>query len=79
MPDTCKRCGRAGDPPPPHRVPFPAEAKQRVLSSICGACWKEWEDMEVKVINEYRLSFMEPAHRKQLQAACLDFLGLARA
>lgn len=79
MTDTCKRCGRSGDPPPATRVPFTAEVKARVLSSICDACWREWEDMEVKVINEYRLSFMEPSHRKQLQVACLDFLGLGQA
>ena len=27
------------------------------------ACWKEWEGMEVKVINEYRLNFRTPAPR----------------
>jgi Fe-S cluster biosynthesis and repair protein YggX len=32
--------------------------------------------MEVKVINEYRLSFLDPQHREMLQRACLDFLGL---
>jgi Fe-S cluster biosynthesis and repair protein YggX len=32
--------------------------------------------MEVKVINEYRLSFLDPQHREMLQRACFDFLGL---
>ena len=32
--------------------------------------------MEVKVINEYRLSFLDPQHREMLQKACLDFLKL---
>ena len=50
---------------------------ERVLAGICSACWKEWEGMEVKVINEYRLNFMEPAHREMLKRACLDYLGLA--
>ena len=71
---TCARCGKPGEPPPPHRVPFPAAVKERVLSSICSACWQEWEEMEVKVINEYRLSFMEPEHRAMLQKVCLEFL-----
>ena len=48
-----------------------------ILSGICGACWKEWEGVEVKVINEYRLSFLDPQHREMLQQACADFLKLA--
>lgn len=76
MLDACSRCGRPGEPPPPHRVPFPAAVKEKVRSSICDACWKEWEDMEVKVINEYRLSFADPQHRATLQKACLDFLNV---
>jgi Fe-S cluster biosynthesis and repair protein YggX len=48
--------------------------KEKVLAAICANCWKEWEEMEVKVINEYRLSFMEPDHRAMLQRTCLDFL-----
>jgi Fe-S cluster biosynthesis and repair protein YggX len=50
--------------------------KERILGDICASCWKEWEGMEVKVINEYRLSFLDPEHRALLQRACLDFLGL---
>ena len=31
--------------------------------------------MEIKVINEYRLNFMEPEHRARcIQKACLEFL-----
>jgi Fe-S cluster biosynthesis and repair protein YggX len=79
MLDKCKRCGRGGDGAPPNRVPFSAEVKEQVVTSICAACWAEWEGVEVKVINEYRLNFMDPTHRKQVQQACLDFLGLPQA
>ena len=71
---TCTRCGQAGQAPPAHRVPFAAPVKEKVLASICSVCWKEWEEMEVKVINEYRLSFLDPEHRAFLQRACTDFL-----
>jgi Fe-S cluster biosynthesis and repair protein YggX len=74
---TCIRCGQPGEPPPAARVPFAPAVKERVLGQICSGCWKEWEGMEIKVINEYRLNFMEPAHREMLKRACLDFLGLA--
>jgi Fe-S cluster biosynthesis and repair protein YggX len=76
MLEACIRCGRPGEAPPPHRVPFPTDAKQKVVSSVCASCWKEWEEMEVKVINEYRLNFLEPQHREMLQRACLEFLKL---
>jgi Fe-S cluster biosynthesis and repair protein YggX len=77
MPLTCVRCGKPGEAPPAHRVPFAPAVKERVLASICTSCWKEWEDMEIKVINEYRLNFLDPEHRAMLQRACLEFLTLS--
>jgi len=71
---TCTRCGQQADPPPAHRVPFKDPTKERILSGICNVCWKEWEGMEVKVINEYRLNFLDPEHREMLRRSCLDFL-----
>jgi len=50
--------------------------KEKVLDSICASCWREWEDMEIKVINEYRLNFLDPEHRAMLQKACLEFLNV---
>jgi Fe-S cluster biosynthesis and repair protein YggX len=73
---TCVRCHQPGEPPPKGRVPFPAAVKEKVVSSVCSSCWKEWEGMEVKVINEYRLSFLDPEHRAMLQRACLEFLNV---
>jgi Fe-S cluster biosynthesis and repair protein YggX len=74
---TCTRCGQPGEPPPATRIPFGAALRERIAQTICAACWKEWEGMEVKVINEYRLNFMEPQHREMLRRACLDFLGVS--
>ena len=74
---TCSRCGQPGEPPPAARVPFAPAVKERVLGQICSSCWKEWEGMEIKVINEYRLNFMEPEHRAMLQRSCLEYLGLS--
>jgi Fe-S cluster biosynthesis and repair protein YggX len=76
MPEVCSRCGRPWEGAPAHRVPFPQDVKKRVLESVCAACWKEWEDMEVKVINEYRLNFLDPEHRAMLQRACLEYLNV---
>ena len=76
---TCTRCGQTAEAPPPHRVPFAGTAKERILTGICATCWKDWEVMEIKVINEYRLNFMDPQHRAQLQKSCFEFFNLPAA
>ena len=73
---TCGRCGREAEPPARQRIGFAGPVRDRILQSICAECWKEWEGVEVKVINEYRLSFLDPQHREMLQKACLDYLKL---
>ena len=73
---TCTRCGQTAEPPSPARIAHMGSAQERILSGICGGCWKEWEGVEVKVINEYRLNFMDPEHREVLKRACADFLKL---
>ena len=76
---TCVRCGQTGEAPPPNRIGFAPALKEKVLASVCASCWKEWEGVEVKVINEYRLNFLDPAHRDMLRKSCLEFLGLEPA
>jgi Fe-S cluster biosynthesis and repair protein YggX len=73
----CTRCGQTAEPPSPARVGHMGSAKEQILSGICSNCWKEWEGVEVKVINEYRLNFMDAEHREMLKRACVDFLKLA--
>ena len=76
---TCSRCGRDGDPPSAAKVAFLGSPhKERVATSLCSACWQEWEGVEVKVINEYRLNFMDPEHRATLKRACVDFFQLGQ-
>lgn len=76
MLESCVRCQKPGDAPPAHRIPFAPAVKEKVRASVCASCWKEWEEMEIKVINEYRLNFAEPEHRAMLKKACLEFLNL---
>jgi Fe-S cluster biosynthesis and repair protein YggX len=72
----CTRCGKSGGPAPAARIAFMGKLKERVAAGICADCWKEWETVEVKVINEYRLNFMDAEHREVLKRACSEFLGL---
>jgi Fe-S cluster biosynthesis and repair protein YggX len=74
---TCTRCGQQSEATAPaRRVTFAGPVKEKIVSQICAACWKEWEGMEVKVINEYRLNFMDPQHREMVKKSCLEFLKL---
>jgi Fe-S cluster biosynthesis and repair protein YggX len=76
MLESCARCQKSGESPETKRIPFGPALKERIAASVCSSCWKEWEEMEIKVINEYRLNFMDPEHRKMIQKACLEFLNL---
>ena len=71
----CTRCGReapALDAPPM----IPARLAQEVQANVCADCWSEWEGMEVMVINELRLNFMDPASQGKLNQEMRRFLGL---
>ena len=48
----------------------------KVMSVTCARCWAEWKDMEVKIINEYRLNMLEREHRQMLKKYMTDFLDL---
>ena len=74
---TCRRCGetRAGLAHPP----LPGEAGAEVQGNICAVCWQEWKGMQVKMINEYRLSPLDPQHFQYLMSQMRVFLRLAEA
>ena len=73
----CDRCSResAALETPPIPGPVGAEVQQRV----CSACWVEWQQMEVMVINEFKLNFMEPSAQAVLDQHMREFLGLLPA
>ena len=70
----CVRCGRDAEPMP--RPPFPGPLGEELRSRVCGDCWEEWRRVEVMVINEMRLNFMEPSSQEILAAEMRRFLGL---
>ncbi len=71
---TCSRCGASSEPLP--SAPLPGKAGSLVLAQICPACWREWLGMQVRVINEYRLTPSEPQHFDYLIAQMKAFLNL---
>lgn len=71
----CTRCGRssaAANTPPL----LPAAQAEEIRRKVCNACWTEWQNMEVMVINELRLNFMDPRSQEILNQQMREFLGL---
>ena len=77
----CNRCGgttnKQGEPCVPMSNP-PVKNKywDKVMAVTCQTSWNEWKDMEVKIINEYRLNMLEREHRQMLKKFMKDFLDL---
>lgn len=70
----CRRCGETAaalNAPPPG-----VANAQEVVESVCASCWEEWRLMEVRVINELKLNFMDPESDKKLTEHMRDFLKL---
>lgn len=55
------------------RLTFAGEFAARIKQHVSQKAWSEWLDMQIKVINEYRLHLGEPAHRQFLQDAAARF------
>jgi Fe-S cluster biosynthesis and repair protein YggX len=70
---TCARCGRTDAPALP-RPPLPGKTGLEIRQTICTDCWAEWQKMEVMVINELRLNFMDPASQVTLEQHMRKFL-----
>lgn len=69
----CARCGRPEAPALP-RPPLPGKAGQEIREKVCADCWNEWQKMEVMVINELRLNFMDPGAQEVLNRHMREFL-----
>jgi Fe-S cluster biosynthesis and repair protein YggX len=70
----CSRCG--ADAEGLDAPPFPSPFGKEVQEHICQSCWAAWEDMRVKVINEYRINLGLPEHRAMLVNITREFLNL---
>ena len=53
---------------------FPGKLGVEIRETICADCWNEWLKMEVMVINELRLSLMDPSSQETLNRHMREFL-----
>ncbi|HEX4956079.1 MAG TPA: Fe(2+)-trafficking protein [Thermoanaerobaculia bacterium] len=70
----CSRCAKDG--PRLTRVPLPGAIAAEIKARVCADCWAEWLKMEVMVINELRLNFMDPSAPAILEQQLRQFLFL---
>ena len=56
------------------RVPYPGPLGQRIYESISREAWQQWLKHQTMLMNEYRLSPIEPKARKFLAEEMEKFL-----
>jgi Fe-S cluster biosynthesis and repair protein YggX len=49
------------------RPPYPGELGQRIFEDVSKQAWQDWLRQQTMLINEYRLSPMDPKARTFLQ------------
>ncbi|MGE4503563.1 MAG: oxidative damage protection protein [Thiomicrospira sp.] len=54
--------------------PFPGELGQKVFENVSKEAWKQWLGQQTILINEYRLSSLDPKARSFLQEEMQKFL-----
>lgn len=55
------------------RVPYPGELGQRIYDNVSKQAWAQWLKHQTMLINEYRLSPIEPKARQFLVAEMEKF------
>jgi Fe-S cluster biosynthesis and repair protein YggX len=74
---TCARCGQTREGA--GRVGLPGAIGDEIERSVCAECWKEWLQMQIRVINHYGLQPAVKADREKLYEFTRQFLGLSGA
>jgi Fe-S cluster biosynthesis and repair protein YggX len=55
------------------RVPYPGELGKRIYENVSKEAWAQWLKQQTMLINEYRLTPMEPKARKFLETEMEKF------
>jgi Fe-S cluster biosynthesis and repair protein YggX len=59
------------------KPPFPGEIGQKIFNEVSAEAWSAWrDDMQIKVLNEYRLNMANPKDYQILVDQMLTFLNL---
>ena len=55
------------------RPPYPGEIGQRIYNSVSKKAWQMWIEHQTMLINENKLSMVNPESRKYLQEEMIKF------
>ena len=58
------------------RPPYPGELGQRVYENVSKQAWQDWLKHQTMLLNEYRLSPIDPKSRKFLEEQMEKFLQM---
>ncbi len=67
----CVRLGREAEGL--ERPPYPGELGRRIFENVSKEAWQEWLRHQTMLINEYRLTPIEPKARQFLEAEMEKF------
>ena len=56
------------------KPPYPGELGQKIYENICQEAWEQWLGQQTILINEYRLSMLDPKAREFLAKEMEKFL-----
>lgn len=70
----CSRCGADG--PQIDDKPLGGKLGEEIVANVCERCWSEWDEVQLKIINEYRLNLAIPQHFDMLVDEMRNFLAL---
>jgi Fe-S cluster biosynthesis and repair protein YggX len=71
----CVRCEESG-PAIQALITFAGAFGDDIRGRVCQACWEEWSDMQIKVLNEFRLHMGEASHRQKIQDYAFQFFRM---
>lgn len=55
--------------------PYPGPKGQDIFEHVSKQAWQEWQEQQTQLINERRLSLLDPATRKFLQDEMAKFFA----
>ena len=53
---------------------YPGDIGTRIFNNISKEAWAEWQKKQVMLINEHKLSMLNPEHRELLETTMVGFL-----
>jgi Fe-S cluster biosynthesis and repair protein YggX len=76
-PDRMVMCIKLGQELPGlAKPPFAGDMGKKIFESVSQQAWDMWKDLQIKILNEYRLNMSDPDDYQVLVDQMLAFLNL---